>query len=61
VLVPFISLVFGYHPVAFSKEFAIAATAYLPVNFLVMSYVRQPGHLKGQWLAGISNHVLCFT
>lgn len=33
VLVPFNSLVFGLHPVAFSMEFALAATIYLPANF----------------------------
>ena len=32
-LVPFVSLAFGLHPVAFSAEFALAATVYLPVNF----------------------------
>jgi len=61
LLVPFNSLVFGYHPVAFSFEFALAATIYLPMNFLLMNYVRTPRHLKGLWMAQISNHILCFT
>lgn len=61
LFVPFNSLVFGYHPVAFSYEFALAATLYLPMNFLLMNYVRHPRHLKGQWLAQISNHILTFT
>jgi hypothetical protein len=55
------SLVFGYHPVVFSRQFAIAATIYLPLNVLLMNYVRKPSHLKGQWMAATSNHVLCFT
>lgn len=60
-MVPFNSLVFGWHPVAFTKEFALAATVYLPINFLMMNYVRKPSHLKGQWFGSISNHILCFT
>jgi hypothetical protein len=28
-LVPFVSLVFGWHPVTFSRPFALASTAYL--------------------------------
>jgi hypothetical protein len=31
------------------------------MNFLLMNYVHKPAHLKGQWMASISNHVLCFT
>jgi hypothetical protein len=61
LFVPFNSLVFGYHPVAFSYEFAVAATVYLPLNFALMNFVRTPGHLKGQWMASISNHILTFT
>jgi hypothetical protein len=60
-LVPFVSLVFGLHPVAFSKTFAIAATCYLPLSFAVQNYARERGHLRGQWLASVSNQVLCFT
>ena len=60
-LVPFMSLVFGLHPVVFSAQFALAATLYLPANFLLMNYVRRPAHLRGQWMASVSNHVLCFT
>eukprot|EP00879_Flechtneria_rotunda_P004438 GHRR01004689.1.p1 GENE.GHRR01004689.1~~GHRR01004689.1.p1 ORF type:complete len:1077 (+),score=332.23 GHRR01004689.1:2028-5258(+) len=61
LFVPFNSLVFGYHPVTFSYEFALAATVYLPMNFLLMNYVRKPQHLKGQWMAQVSNHILTFT
>lgn len=61
LFVPFNSLVFGYHPVAFSYDFALAATIYLPLNFLLMNYVRKPQHLKGHWMAQMSNHILCFT
>jgi hypothetical protein len=61
LFVPFNSLVFGYHPVTFSYEFALAATIYLPLNYMLMNYVRKPQHLKGQWLAQVSNHILCFT
>jgi hypothetical protein len=31
--------VFGYHPVTFSYEFALAATIYLPLNWALMNYV----------------------
>ena len=61
VLVPFNSLVFGLHPVAFSYQLAVAVSFYLPISFLVTSYVRSRKHSKGQYLASISNHVLCFT
>lgn len=61
LFVPFNSLVFGYHPVTFSYEFALAATIYLPLNWMLMNYVRKPQHMKGQWLAQVSNHILCFT
>ncbi|WIA20938.1 hypothetical protein OEZ85_005279 [Tetradesmus obliquus] len=61
LFVPFNSLVFGYHPVAFSYEFAVAATVYLPLNFALMNFVRTPRHLKGQWMASVSNHILTFT
>jgi hypothetical protein len=61
VMVPFNSLVFGYHPVTFSRDFAIAATIYMPMNVLLMNYVRKPQHSKGQWMANVSNHILCFT
>ncbi len=40
LVVPFISLMFGIHPVIFSRIFAIAALAYLGTNFLVMNYFR---------------------
>jgi hypothetical protein len=59
-LVPFLSLVFGLHPVAFSKSFAIAATAYLPMCYAVQNYARERSHLRGQWLASVSNQLLCF-
>ena len=26
-----------------------------------MNYVRRPAHLRGQWMAQVSNSVLCFT
>ena len=60
-LVPFVSLVFGLHPVAFSKQFAIAATVYLPMNYAVQNFARERAHLRGQWLASVSNQLLCFT
>ncbi len=60
-MVPFNSLVFNWQPVAFTKPFVIAATIYLPMNFLLMNYVHKPSHLKGLWFASISNHILAFT
>ena len=32
--------VFGIQPVAFGREFALAATVYLPASFLLMNYAR---------------------
>jgi cellulose synthase/poly-beta-1,6-N-acetylglucosamine synthase-like glycosyltransferase len=43
LVVPFISLMFGIHPVIFSKTFAVAAVPYLLTNFLVMNYFRWGG------------------
>jgi hypothetical protein len=61
LMVPFVSLFFGYHPVAYSSRFALAATLYLAATFLVMNYVRKLAHLKGNWFATVSNYILCFT
>ncbi|KAF8062642.1 VHA-F [Scenedesmus sp. PABB004] len=61
LFVPFNSLVFGLHPVAFGREFALAASLYLPLNFALMNYARTPRHVRGQWMAQVSNHILTFT
>eukprot|EP00878_Enallax_costatus_P040689 GHUV01047038.1.p1 GENE.GHUV01047038.1~~GHUV01047038.1.p1 ORF type:complete len:153 (+),score=48.20 GHUV01047038.1:564-1022(+) len=60
-MVPFSSLVFGYHPVTFSREFTIASTLYLVCGALLGGFVRRPTHSRGMWLSGISNNLLAFT
>ncbi|GBF89253.1 six-hairpin glycosidase [Raphidocelis subcapitata] len=60
-LVPFMSLMFDLQPVKFSREFALAATLYLAANFLVQSYFHVADHMRGIWMAQLSNQLLCFT
>lgn len=60
-VVPFNSLVFGYHPVTFSRQFAVASTAYLVAVALLSGFVRRPMHSRGMWLSGLSNNLLAFT
>eukprot|EP00775_Hariotina_reticulata_P006654 gene6654-6879_t len=61
LLVPFLSLMFEIQPVRFGKEFALAATLYLTANFLVQNYFHVAEHMRGIWMANISNYLLSFT
>jgi hypothetical protein len=51
------------HPAVASpaRPAPLPASIYLPLNFLLMNYVRRPSHLRGQWMSAVSNHVLSFT
>eukprot|EP00879_Flechtneria_rotunda_P011197 GHRR01011695.1.p1 GENE.GHRR01011695.1~~GHRR01011695.1.p1 ORF type:complete len:695 (+),score=198.24 GHRR01011695.1:342-2426(+) len=61
LLVPFISLMFEIQPVKFGREFALAALLYLFANFLVMNYFHVAEHMRGIWMANVSNYLLTFT
>ncbi|KAI8463876.1 MAG: nucleotide-diphospho-sugar transferase [Monoraphidium minutum] len=61
LLVPFLSLMFDIQPVAFSRRFALAATLYLSANFLVQNYFHVGDHMRGIWMANVSNVLLSFT
>jgi hypothetical protein len=64
-LVPFVSLVWGVHPVALSSHFTLAATLYFAagaaVNFHAKSFRHAQGMCHSQWLSLVSNHLLAFT
>jgi hypothetical protein len=47
-LVPFVSLVFGWHPVTFSRPFALASTAYLVSTSAVVGVSVVNGMLRKQ-------------
>uniref|UniRef100_A0A383V9F4 Glycosyltransferase 2-like domain-containing protein n=1 Tax=Tetradesmus obliquus TaxID=3088 RepID=A0A383V9F4_TETOB len=61
LLVPFISLMFEIQPVKFGPEFALAASLYLVANFVVMNYFHVAEHMRGIWMANVSNYLLSFT
>ncbi|KAF8068163.1 midA [Scenedesmus sp. PABB004] len=61
LLVPLISLLFEVQPVAFSRQFALAATLYLGSTALVQGYFSVAEHSHGIWLAGVSNQLLALT
>lgn len=61
LLVPFISLMFQIQPVKFGREFALAATLYLFANTVVMNYFHVAEHMRGSWMANVSNYLLAFT
>jgi hypothetical protein len=52
---------FDLQPVQFSKTFALAATLYLSATFVVQNYFHVGDHVRGIWLAQVSNYLLCFT
>lgn len=60
-LVPFVSLVWGVHPVSLSWDFSLAATLYFAAGAAVNFHVHKLSHLQGLWLALMSNHLLAFT
>ncbi len=45
ILVPFVSLFFGFHPVVVDRMFAISGTAYYVSIYLVQNYCRWVQHL----------------
>ena len=54
--------VFGIQPVAFGREFALAATVYLPASFLLMNYARRgalapPPHAAGRLVGPPNPHL----
>jgi hypothetical protein len=61
LLVPFLSLMFQIQPVKFGREFALAATLYLIANALVMNYFHVAEHMRGTWMANVSNYLLTYT
>lgn len=61
LLVPFMSLMFQIQPVKFGKEFALAATLYLFANSAVMNYFHVAEHMRGSWMAKVSNYLLAYT
>lgn len=61
LLVPFISLMFQVQPVKFGREFALAATLYLLANSIVMNYFHVAEHMRGTWMANVSNYLLTYT
>jgi hypothetical protein len=61
ILVPFISLAFGIHPVVITRKFAVVATIYYACTWFVQNYCRSLPDNKSLWFSNVSNHVLCFT
>lgn len=61
LLVPFISLMFQIQPVKFGRQFALAATLYLLSNTVVMNYFHVAEHMRGCWMANVSNYLLAYT
>jgi hypothetical protein len=60
-LVPFVSLVWGVHPVALSSHFTLAATLYFAAGAAVNFHAKSLRHAQGMWLSLVSNHLLAFT
>lgn len=52
---------FQIQPVKFGREFALAATLYLIANALVMNYFHVAEHMRGTWMANVSNYLLTYT
>ena len=49
MLVPFMSIVFGYHPVSISFLYVIASTVFLASLLSIQYYVREFDHLRSMW------------
>lgn len=49
MLVPLMSIGFGYHPVTISYQYVLAATLYFLLTFAIQFYVRSLRHLKASW------------
>eukprot|EP00955_Chlamydomonas_euryale_P087768 364323-Chlamydomonas_euryale.AAC.17 len=61
MLVPFMSIVFGYNPVSITFEFVLASTIYFVVLQLIQNYCTSWSHVKLMWYVNVSNTVLWFT
>ncbi|KAG1672206.1 hypothetical protein FOA52_002907 [Chlamydomonas sp. UWO 241] len=61
MLVPFMSIVFGYNPVSITFEFVLASTIYFAALQSVQGYCTSWSHVKLMWYVNVSNTVLWFT
>ena len=49
MMVPFLSIVFGYHPVSISFHYVLASTLFLASILSIQYYVRDFGDLRSMW------------
>jgi hypothetical protein len=54
IVVPFVSLALGVHPVMIDLPMAVAGSCYFASCFLVQSYVRDFSHWISLWFVGVS-------
>ncbi|KAG1680162.1 hypothetical protein FOA52_000275 [Chlamydomonas sp. UWO 241] len=59
--VPFVSILFGYHPVSISYKYVFASTLFFASILSIQFFARSFLDLKLLWYANISNTVLWFT
>lgn len=60
-LVPFLSVVFGVHPIGISYDYVLASTLFFSTILSIQYYVRSLDHLIDMWLVNVSNTVLWMT
>ncbi|GFH21739.1 uncharacterized protein HaLaN_19101, partial [Haematococcus lacustris] len=61
IIVPFMSIAFGIHPVTITYELVLASTLYFVSQTSLQFYVHTLKHLKLMWFVNVSNTVLWFT
>ncbi|KAJ9506848.1 hypothetical protein QJQ45_020227, partial [Haematococcus lacustris] len=61
IIVPFMSIAFGIHPVTITYELVLASTLYFISQNSLQYYVHTFKHLKLMWFVNVSNTVLWFT
>ncbi|KAJ9523924.1 hypothetical protein QJQ45_022417 [Haematococcus lacustris] len=61
IIVPFMSIAFGIHPVTITYELVLASTLYFVSQNSLQYYVHTLKHLKLMWFVNVSNTVLWFT
>ncbi|GAX77149.1 hypothetical protein CEUSTIGMA_g4595.t1 [Chlamydomonas eustigma] len=61
MVVPFMSIVFGYNPVSITFDFVLASTLYFVALQAIQNYCTSWSHLKLMWYVNVSNTVLWFT
>ncbi|KAJ9528163.1 hypothetical protein QJQ45_005789 [Haematococcus lacustris] len=61
IIVPFMSIAFGIHPVTITYELVLASTLYFISQNSLQYYVHTLKHLKLMWFVNVSNTVLWFT